>query len=64
MYGSNNKKPEREKMSENILTQVEAKALIKMDKILLKPQVEWPPTGGAVEIQIKGGYHERYKHTN
>ena len=41
------------KMSEIILTEREAKTLIKMNKVLTKPQVEWPPMGGAVEILLK-----------
>ena len=40
-------------MSEIILTEREAKALIKMDKKLLKPQVEWSPIGGSVEVLLK-----------
>ena len=48
-------------MSESILTEVEAKALIKMDKRLLKSQMEWPPIGGAVEVPLKSEHgHEDF----
>ena len=40
-------------MSENSLTQAEAKALIKMKKRLLNDAIKWPVMGGEIEVLLQ-----------